>query len=112
VDDLGAPIAYLVARRGVPVFGPDGERLGTLDHVLAEPGVDVFDGLIVDTSALPGGRRFADADDVDELFENGVVLKVGAEGLREITEAQARDAQGPVQQRLQRAWDWVSGNRR
>ena len=54
--------------------------------MLADPDVDVFDGTVLDTSALPGGRRFVDATQVAEIYERGVVLTLeaaAAEGLPE-----------------------------
>jgi hypothetical protein len=37
MDDLGAPISYLALGKGVPVYSSDGEELGKVEHVLAEP---------------------------------------------------------------------------
>jgi uncharacterized protein YrrD len=116
MDDLGAPISHLVLRPGAPVFDRDGKRVGVVEHVLYDAEVDVFDGIIVDTSPLPGGLRFADADQIDGIFERGVVLNVTREELHEPSEnAPALEAdpddvmESPLQARLRRAWDWISG---
>ncbi len=116
VDDLGAPISYLALPRGVPVYDAAGERVGTVDHVLADERVDVFDGLIVDTRPRPGGHRFADADQIAELHERGVVLSVGGAALHEPTPAPAAMRATPddvaasgLEAKLRRAWDWISG---
>lgn len=115
--DLGPPTSYLALQTGVDVFDAAGERIGVVDHVLAAEDADIFDGLIVDTRPLLGGHRFADADQVGELFERGVLLKVGRDELHEPSEnpatvvAEPDDAeQGPLSHRLRRAWDWISGN--
>jgi PRC-barrel domain protein len=79
MDDLGHPISYLVAKRGIPVFSSDGEKLGRVVRVLAAPEANMFDGIIFDTSWGPGGNRFVDAPEVGEIFERGVVLKIDAE---------------------------------
>jgi hypothetical protein len=83
VTDHGARTSYLALEPGTPVFDRDGEEIGTLDHVLADPSVDVFDGLIVDTRPLLGGHRFADADQVGDLYERAIFLKVVAADLQE-----------------------------
>jgi len=78
MDDLGAPIAYLVLKTGVPVYSREGERLGRVTRVLAAPEANMFDGIIFDTKAGPGGHRFVDAPEVESIHERGVVLKIDA----------------------------------
>jgi len=96
VDDLGHQISYLVLRRGCPVYGPDGEKLGTVARVMHVPAKDVFDGIVVQTGS---GPRFADGPDVRAIHERGVILEHGAEGL-------APAPAGP----LRRVWNLLSGN--
>ncbi len=78
MDDLGAPLSYLVLKKGVPVYAKDGERLGRVVRVLAAPEANMFDGIIFDTKAGPGGHRFVDAPEVGQIFERGVVLEIDA----------------------------------
>jgi len=78
MEDLGDPISYLVAKRGIAVFSSDGERLGRVVKVLAAPEANMFDGIIFDTSWGPGGHRFVDAPEVEAIYERGVVLKIAA----------------------------------
>jgi sporulation protein YlmC with PRC-barrel domain len=115
--DLGAPISYLVLEQGADVYDSAGVHVGTVQHVLADPEVDIFDGLIVDATHLPGGLRFADAEQVGELYERGVQLNVAAQDLHEPTaSAAAMEAtpddvtQHEFTRRLRRAWDYISGN--
>jgi hypothetical protein len=120
VDDLGQPTSYMVLQQGASVYSSDGEKLGEVEHVLADADLDVFDGFVLDTSVLPGGHRFVDASQVDEVYERGVTLKVdaaAAEGLPEPSanpaemEVDADDmAPASLQDKLRRAWDLVSGN--
>jgi len=56
-DDV--PISYQAAVRGTPVLSSTGTKIGTLEHVLEVPEVDVFDGIVI---ATDGGQRFIDAD--------------------------------------------------
>src|SRR5262249_39687924 len=67
VDDLGQPSSYLALQEGIGVYSSDGERIGKVEHVLAVPEDDIFDGIVLDTSVLPGGHRFVDAPQVQEI---------------------------------------------
>jgi hypothetical protein len=119
MDDLGQPSSYLTLRPGVPVYSSDGKRLGEAEHVLAEPDVDVFDGFVIDTSVLPGGHRFVDAPEVEQIYENGVVLKLDAAAAEQLPKPSANpgvleagpDDLGPedLGDKLRRAWDLISG---
>ena len=119
MDDLGTPGSYLTLAERTPVYSSDGEQLGRVEHVLADPEVDVFDGIVLDTSVLPGGRRFADAAQVAEIYERGVVLKVDAAAAQRLPEPSENPAEmeiGPddvvpdqLHDKLRRAWDRISG---
>ena len=71
--DEGLPIAYEVLEKGVPVYSSDGYQVGTVDHVVAAPEVDIFHGLVVQT---PNGSRLVEADQVASLHEHGVDLRI------------------------------------
>jgi hypothetical protein len=118
--DLGNPASYLVLAEGTPVLSSDGEEVGAVEHVLAATDADVFDGLIVDLRAGPGGHRFADADMIDGIYERGVVLRVDAAGAERLPEPAENPAtvewEGPEESvpdemgdKLRRAWDYLSG---
>jgi uncharacterized protein YrrD len=78
MEDLGVAISYLVLKRGTPVYSRDGERLGRVTRVLGDRPTHIFDGIIFDTKAGPGGHRFVDAPEIESIFERGVVLKIDA----------------------------------
>ena len=119
MEDLGAPSSYLVLAEGVSVYSSDGEELGKVEHVLAEPASDVFDGFVIDTSVLPGGHRFVDAPEVEAIYERGVVLKLDAAAAKGLPEPSANpgalevgpDDMAPEgrHDKLRRAWDLISG---
>ena len=72
--DEGAPIAYEVLDKGVPVIASDGVQVGTVHHVVDDPRLDIFHGVVI---ATPGhGRRFVEAADVASLHERGVELRI------------------------------------
>jgi hypothetical protein len=73
--DEGLPIAYEVLDEGVPVYSSDGEKVGTVDHVISAPAEDIFHGIVM---RADGGRRFVAAEQVAKLHERGVDLRIDA----------------------------------
>ena len=74
--DRGDPISYRALERGTAVETADGEPFGTVKRVLEVRAKDVFDGVVVKT---PNGDRFVDADEIDRIYENAMVLNLNAE---------------------------------
>jgi uncharacterized protein YrrD len=125
MEDLGNPSSYLVLAAGTPVYSSDGQKLGAVEHVLADEDTDIFDGLVIDESVLPGGHRFVDASQIDELYERGAVLTIDAAAAEQLPEpaksAAAMEVSGEdfverewddeVEGKLKRAWDFLSGKR-
>ena len=115
--DHGNPISYLALEPGTDVLTRDGTRLGEVEHVLAAEDEDIFDGLVVDAE---DGRRFVDAEHVDEIYERAVVLTIASDEAGQlpepgpapaVMEADPADAEeGPLERKLRRAWDLISGN--
>lgn len=119
MEDLGAPSSFLVVQAGVPVYSSDGKKLGEVEHVLAVPDDDIFDGIVLDTSVLPGGHRFVDAPEVAEIYERGVVLKIDAAAAESLPEPSANPGSIEVgaddmakggHDKLRRAWNLISGD--
>ncbi len=120
MTDLGPRTSYITAAEGVPVLSSDGEELGKLEFVLADHEADVFDGIVFDASALPGGHRFADAPEVDSFYERGVVLKLDAAAAERLPEPSENPAvmgaspddaaESELTRKLRAAWDRLSGN--
>ena len=81
--DLGPPIAYQALPHGVPVYDRRATRIGVVEQVLADEPVDIFHGLTVLTEPSPGRHLVADADQIAELRERGVLLSVFADDLHE-----------------------------
>jgi hypothetical protein len=51
------------------VLSSTGSQIGTLEHVLEVPELDVFDGIVIATRA---GLRFIDADDVERITRSSI----------------------------------------
>jgi hypothetical protein len=121
LNDLGEPGSYLSCKRGVAVYSSDGERLGRVVRVLSAPNIDVFDGIVFDTTAGPGGHRFVDAPEVGQIFERGVVLKIDAAEAAGLPKPGANPGSlkinpgdlgsGGGRGPLRRAWDSLLGRR-
>jgi hypothetical protein len=119
MEDLGEPSSYLTVSKGVPVYSSDGEKLGRVVKVLSAPNLDMFDGIVFDTTAGPGGHRFVDAPEVGELYEGGVVLKIDAATAADLPAPGANPgalsvnpadlAGGSHRGFLGRTWDRLSG---
>jgi hypothetical protein len=110
---MGPPVAYIALREDTPVYDRDGRRIGVVDRVVADELMDIFRGIVVHTMPLPGRHLFADADDVAELRERGVLLSVGRDALSEPIDERpvrhTRDGSTGGTARLRRAWDWLNG---
>lgn len=116
MEDLGSPVAYTALADGTPVHDRSGRRVGVVEHVLADTDVDIFHGLVIHTKPLPGRHLYADADQIAELHERGVLLAVEEDDLPEPSASTARPSVGdreetPLEARVRRAWDWISNRR-
>jgi uncharacterized protein YrrD len=122
--DLGERCAYQVLQQGTPVYSSDGEMVGSVTHVLAVIEEDVFDGVIIDAAEGAEGHRFVDADDVADIHERGLVLKLNAIAARDLPQPSDNPAAmkanidsiatgrgDELHAKLRRAWDVISGRR-
>jgi hypothetical protein len=124
IEPAGDPASYLTLEEGTKVFSSDGEEVGKVAHVLAVEEDDIFDGIVIDPSWLPGGHVFADAAEVQEIRSDAVTLKLDAERSRSLPQPSDNPAAmevGPddmakedlgdeTKDKLRRAWDRISGN--
>jgi hypothetical protein len=104
-EDLGAPVSYLVLAEGTPVYDRAGDAVGSVEHVVADEGQDIFHGLLLRT---PAGHRFAAGGRVDGIFERGVIVAAPAAQLPEPSaDAAAATADESARDGLRRAWNWL-----
>ncbi len=116
--DLGEPVSYEVVAKGTPVYSSDEEQIGKVSHVLAAEDEDVFDGIVIGEHLFGEEHRFVDADDIQAIFEHGVVLKLDRTAAAELPKPSANPAVMHIDpgeaaihhQKLRRAWDLISGN--
>jgi hypothetical protein len=115
-DDRGAPISYLTLEPGTPVFTSDGEEVGRVAHVLADPDADIFDGIVI---ASGRNHRFVDAPEVARIATGGVTLTLDRDAAARLPapgESPAEMAADPdagsesdLTRKLRRAWDMITG---
>lgn len=118
--DLGERVSYQVVAPGTPVYSADGEEIGKVAHVLAAEDEDVFDGIVIGEHRWGRDHRFADADDIGDIYERGVMLKLSRSACEQLPTPSANPAvmyDDPAEskaefrrQKLLRAWDLISGN--
>jgi hypothetical protein len=84
-DDIA--ISYEAATKGTPVLTSTGTQIGTLEHVLEVPELDVFDGIVIATSQ---GLRFIDADKVGRITASTITC-----GIDDEQAAQLQPPSGP-----------------
>ena len=116
MDELGPPVSHLALRDGVPVYDRSGKRIGVVDRAMTDKATGIFEGLIIHTLPVVGGRHlFASHDQIAELRERGVRLAAGREDLYELDGSAGRRRRGdrstepPVEALLRKAWDWLTG---
>ncbi len=113
------PASYLTLEPGTDVLSADGERVGAVEHVLRDDRSGIFDGLVIDTRLGPGGLRFVDAPEVESMSDDGVVLTIPSAQIDDLPEPEenpavvqhrgAEDVESPLERKLRRAWDLISG---
>jgi hypothetical protein len=70
------PIAYSALEPGTPVQTRDGHQFATLQAVLVDERVSVFDGIVVQTAE---GARFVDADYIGTIYTTYVCTTLSGE---------------------------------
>ena len=70
------PIAYTALQPGTPVQTSDGRPFATVQAVLVDEKVSVFDGIVVQTAE---GARFVDAPQIDSIHTTYVRTTLSAE---------------------------------
>ncbi|HEX3801980.1 MAG TPA: hypothetical protein VHV75_03990 [Solirubrobacteraceae bacterium] len=108
-QDLGNLVAYTAIADGTPVYDNRGRRIGAVEYVMDVGGI--FEGVLVHTYPLPGRHLYADADQIAEIHERGVVLSVTERELHtpQQESRRGRPRKSPLEARLRRTWDWLTG---
>jgi hypothetical protein len=113
--DLGPPTAYTALQEGTAVYDRDGDRVGVVEHVLADEAQDIFHGLVIRVRRLPEPEHVvALAGQVADLYERGVLLAVDAGALYDpsafpgTSTSRTADGESPLEAALRRAWERIN----
>jgi uncharacterized protein YrrD len=111
VIELGAPTSHLFLAKGTPVLSRQHQQVGTVHVVVADPGADVFDALVIQEEEH---LRVALAEEVESIHESGVVLALDTKACHKLPEPalgpEPASTQEPTARlRLRRAWELISG---
>jgi hypothetical protein len=79
------PVSWFLIERGWEVVGSDGSKLGTVEEVLGDSALDIFDGLSVATGLL-GKPHYVPAELVHEIVEGAVRLSIGRDEVERLDE--------------------------
>jgi hypothetical protein len=76
MPDAPDPIAYTALQPGTPVHTSDGYPFATVQAVLVDEKVSVFDGIVVQ---MAEDTRFVDADQIGSIYNTYVLTTLSAE---------------------------------
>ena len=79
------PVSWLLIERGWKVVDADGEDVGRVEEVVGDTSSDIFNGLAVSTGLL-AKPRYVPAEQVGEITEGEVQLKLPAEHVERLEE--------------------------
>ena len=85
---MADPVSWFLIEPGWKVEDASGREIGRVREVVGDSNADIFDGLAIASSAL-GKSRYVPAEQVGEIVEGRVKLKLGeraVEGLGEYDE--------------------------
>lgn len=85
---MADPVSWFVVERGWAVVGSDGDKLGTIEEVLGDSSLDIFDGLTVATRVL-GKPRYVPAELVAEIVEGSIRLSIAGDEFGRLDEYEA-----------------------
>jgi hypothetical protein len=83
------PIAYQALTKGTPVLTATGTEIGTVEHVLADSSLDLFDGIALKTH---DGLRFVTADQVGLITVGAVNTKLADAEIENLPKPHTGDA--------------------
>ena len=79
------PVSWLLIEPGWKVVDADGQDIGRIEEVVGDTSSDIFNGLAVSTGLL-AKARYVPAEQVGEITEGEVQLKLPAEHVERLEE--------------------------
>jgi hypothetical protein len=93
---MADPVSWLVIERGWQVVDVDGNEVGRVEETVGDSTRDIFNGLTIAKGLLSRGQYVA-AEQVDEIFEGCVRLKLRGAEVEELPE----HSEPPPQERIE-----------
>ena len=110
---MADPVAWNVIEPGWKVIDPDGTEIGRVAEITGDENADIFDGIAVSEGML-SGKKYIPSEQVGEIVDGAVHLKVRAEQLQDFSEPASEEQVIPEAstwyQRF--AWRWLTGRKR
>jgi hypothetical protein len=78
-------VSWFLIEPGWKVVDANGESVGSIDEVIGDSGQDIFNGVAVSTTFL-GKPRYVAAEDIAEIVEGSVRLKLRKERVERLGE--------------------------
>jgi hypothetical protein len=82
---MADPVSWFVIEPGWKVVDADGEEVGSVDEVVGDSSDDIFNGLSISMSLL-GRPRYVPSEQVAEITEGSVRLKLTKDGVERLGE--------------------------
>ncbi len=82
---MADPVSWLMIERGWKVVGADGNEVGEVEETVGDSGADIFNGLTIAKGLFAHGRYVA-AEQVDEIVEGCVRLKLRGDAAKQLPE--------------------------
>jgi hypothetical protein len=79
------PVSWFLIERGWKVLDASGEVVGSVDEIVGDSGVDIFNGLSI-TTGLLAGPRYVPAEVVSTITEGSVQLALSADQVKHLSE--------------------------
>ena len=78
---MSDPVSWLLIERGWKVVDAGGAEVGPVEEALGDG--DIFSGLVISTSFFRS-PRWVSADDVEEITDSRVRLRLGGEQVKQL----------------------------
>lgn len=82
---MSDPVSWLLIEQGWKVVGSDGEDIGRVEEAVGDR--DIFSGLVV-SAGLLGAPRWVASDDVEEIIDGSVRLRLSEDQVKQLEEYQ------------------------
>jgi Uncharacterized protein conserved in bacteria (DUF2171) len=84
---MSDPVSWFLIEPGWKVLDSSGDDVGSVEEIVGDSGIDIFNGLAISIGVL-GGRRYVPAEVVGEITEGSVQLRLSADEVKQLGDFQ------------------------